>query len=260
MRPSPLLHPVALLRKIICLGQKELAALVGKSTRTIQAVELKQLPLSEILAKTLSLETGVSLHWLLDGDPSKPPTADYAIYQEDGRAYTLETYDLARARRENVTTDIWQRRPGTLLVPAGIAMIELVHLLARLAFPLFTAVKTGHEDLAIYKLNKFAKQFNEEFGYVISEEVLKFLKLTRKLVAEPSVEEEVFPDFIKKHGKVLISPKIPKDEWEDAGLSGNTIEEKLKSLKEALAAFIEEVPAIDVVKRTAKPKIKKSRR
>ena len=73
MRPSPLRHPVAVLRILIGINQRELADLCACSPRTIQAVELLKLPLSTNLAQKISAATGVSLEWLLDGDCEAPP-------------------------------------------------------------------------------------------------------------------------------------------------------------------------------------------
>src|SRR5262249_44490509 len=70
MRPSPLRHTLAILRTTIGLTQKELADLVGRAPRTIQAIELKHLPLSEELALRIASETGVDESWLLQGDTS----------------------------------------------------------------------------------------------------------------------------------------------------------------------------------------------
>ncbi|RYD74875.1 MAG: XRE family transcriptional regulator, partial [Verrucomicrobiaceae bacterium] len=65
-------HPLAKLRLWLALGQKEMAALIGCSRATIQAVELGQLSLSDSLAETISRKTGVSARWLLAGDPNAP--------------------------------------------------------------------------------------------------------------------------------------------------------------------------------------------
>lgn len=73
MRLSPLRHPLAVLRTTIGLTQKEMADLVQRSTRTIQAVELGQLPLSEDLAKAIAEATGVDQGWLLENNPKTPP-------------------------------------------------------------------------------------------------------------------------------------------------------------------------------------------
>lgn len=260
MRTAPIRHPVAVLRQITGLSQKDLADLVGRKPRSIQSVELMTLRLSEGLANDIARETGVPLDWLLNGDVSKQPTADPEICGKNGMPYTRETYELARAKRESENglnaNDLWKRRPGTLRVPAVIAMTELWHLVAQLALPLFAAAKTGHEDLAVYRLKKFAEQFTDEFGYVVSEEALKFLRETRTRMAEESSwQEEIFPGFLKEHGEVFLSAKVPQKEWKDQGLKGGTFQEKLKSLSMVVEKkYIESVAAIEGAKQSEKPK------
>jgi len=73
MRRSPLRHPLAILRTTIGLTQKELAALVDRAARTIQSVELGQLPLSEDLATVIAQATGIDAGWLLENNPATPP-------------------------------------------------------------------------------------------------------------------------------------------------------------------------------------------
>jgi len=73
MRLSPLKHTLAVLRTTIGLTQKEMGELVHRAARTIQAVELGQLPLSEDLALEIAEATGVDAGWLLENDPQSPP-------------------------------------------------------------------------------------------------------------------------------------------------------------------------------------------
>jgi DNA-binding XRE family transcriptional regulator len=103
MRPSPLKHPVAILRKVIGLGQKELADLCNCSTRTIQAVELVKLPLSESLATRIARATGARLEWLLAGDVSVPPTPGTSVtpFFCLGEAYTKDVFERHRALVES---------------------------------------------------------------------------------------------------------------------------------------------------------------
>jgi transcriptional regulator with XRE-family HTH domain len=92
MRKSPLRHTLAVLRVKLNLRQKEMADLVGCSTSTIQAIELKKLPLKEELAGRIAFHTGVSIGWLLDNDVNRPPV------NGNGEAYTVEKYRDERGR------------------------------------------------------------------------------------------------------------------------------------------------------------------
>jgi transcriptional regulator with XRE-family HTH domain len=112
MRPSPLRHPLAVLRQIIGLGQKQLAEHVGKSTPTIQAIELGKLKLSETLAARIEEETGVSAGWLLNGDVDRP------IEHRSGAAYHKDDYELARAMRSPLPKQV-DKRPLRYSFAAG---------------------------------------------------------------------------------------------------------------------------------------------
>jgi transcriptional regulator with XRE-family HTH domain len=102
MRPSPLRHPVAVLRGILKIGQAEFGKICGCSARTIQAVELKKLALSESLATRISTATGVSVAWLLDGDPSAPPVTETpSSIIAPRRPYTFDLYEKYCALKES---------------------------------------------------------------------------------------------------------------------------------------------------------------
>lgn len=102
MRISPLRHPLAILRITIGLTQKQMAELVQRSARTIQAIELGQLPLSEDLALVVAQATGIDAGWLLEKNPATPPrkglTAAHAGNTEG--AFTREDYELHRSIME----------------------------------------------------------------------------------------------------------------------------------------------------------------
>jgi len=72
---------------MIGLTQKELAVLVGRATRTIQAIELEQLPLSEELALRIAEEAPARRMELISLRNERGP-------------YTKEDFEWARAYRE----------------------------------------------------------------------------------------------------------------------------------------------------------------
>ena len=72
-RPSQKKTTPAVLRSLIGLRDTEMAALLGCSVNTIWSVESGRLKLSEQLAKKMSHQTGVSMEWLLNGDPLARP-------------------------------------------------------------------------------------------------------------------------------------------------------------------------------------------
>ena len=91
------------MRTMIGLTQKELAVLVGRSTRTIQAIELEQLPLSEELGLRIAEETGVDEGWLLKNDLNEPPARRMELIslRNERGPYTREDFEWARAYRES---------------------------------------------------------------------------------------------------------------------------------------------------------------
>lgn len=102
MRISPLRHPLAVLRTTLGLTQKEMAQLVQRSARTIQAIELGKLPLSEELALMIAQATGVDAGWLLEKNPDTPPRKGL-MAAHAGQAtgvYTREDYELHRSIME----------------------------------------------------------------------------------------------------------------------------------------------------------------
>ena len=106
MRVSPLRHPLAILRKTIRLTQKEMADLVQRSARTIQAIELDQLPLSEELARLIAQATGIDAGWLLEKNPATPPRKGLTAAQL-GKAsgpYSLDDYEAHRALMESAAS------------------------------------------------------------------------------------------------------------------------------------------------------------
>lgn len=91
MRRSNEKHTLAILRLTIGIGQKEMARLVGKSTGTIQAIELGRLKLSPALGYDIAYHTAVDLKWLLDDDISRP------LADERGRPYSKATFEWRQA-------------------------------------------------------------------------------------------------------------------------------------------------------------------
>lgn len=106
MRVSPLRHPLAILRTTIRLTQKEMADLVQRSARTIQAIELGQLPLSEELAMLIAQATGIDAGWLLEKNPATPTRKGLTAAQLGNASgpYSLDDYEAHRALMESAAS------------------------------------------------------------------------------------------------------------------------------------------------------------
>jgi transcriptional regulator with XRE-family HTH domain len=177
MRPSPLRHPLAVLRLILKMGQAELAELCGCSTPTIQAVELCKLPLSKGLAVRVAEATGISVEWLLNGDPEAPPKVGRALGTMllPRSRYTYEVYENHRAVLEVPT---WATKgdkkadiPKKLLkeCPSLVGAPEVAQEQdAELIMMYLEVLKISRDDLRgmvlRWRLRKFLEELAAEFA------------------------------------------------------------------------------------------------
>lgn len=90
MRPSRLLTAAAVLRTTLGKRSKEWAQILGCSADTLHSIESGRggrYKLSPKMATKMFHETGISIDWLLAGDPKAPPVA------ANGEPYTRKIYD-----------------------------------------------------------------------------------------------------------------------------------------------------------------------
>lgn len=166
MRVSLLKHPLAVLRTTIGLGQKEMAELVGRSVRTIQAVELNTLPLSEDLGKTIAVKTGVSLKWLMDGNPDAP------IVEHNGGPYTKEIFErvASGAGAPELTTPL----DGLL------SIVSVAYVFSEIYRGSLAAMTKADSELYHYKVRRAVESVTKEYkGYDDFQEddvLLRFLE------------------------------------------------------------------------------------
>lgn len=175
-------HTLAILRRVIELTQSDLADLVGRSPRTIQAIEAGRLTLSEDLAVRTSHETGVSMHWLLANRPDDPPTTAVS-----GTAFTKSVYEETRAKilagenpnmaeisfsQDGIAPNVG---PAPLIRQIFDRVNSLQHpdmdfWLVSVLSAIFAAVKAGQARLAMYRLSEFTKAMHKEFGQQLGDE------------------------------------------------------------------------------------------
>ena len=148
MRVSPQKHTLAVLRLLIGLTQKEMAAVLHCSAPTIQAIELEKLNLSEKLAGFASLQTGINLAWLLNNDVTQPPI------DVKGKPYTTKTFEefqaIAGFRKEPMHA-------------SELASFFRDKLSRRLSALLLRAYINDETDLCGYKLSKAFDEFEKQF-------------------------------------------------------------------------------------------------
>jgi hypothetical protein len=150
MRPSPKKHNLARLRvDALHIGQKEMADVARCSTRAIQSVELKTLPLSESLARRISAATGVGLRWLLDNDLNAP------IVNRAGYPYlrlTFESRQAGKAFGDN-------RLSRQSLADYAASVYGQIRAI------LSSASKRNFAEVATWRLGKFLDTCRREFGH-----------------------------------------------------------------------------------------------
>jgi transcriptional regulator with XRE-family HTH domain len=139
-------HPLAVLRRIANLAQKELAHIAGVETVTIQKIESCRRRLTPELGLRISNQTGVSCEWLLKGDPRVPPVTDGGP-----DPYTASHYSYRqKLMKENF--------PGFLLpTMAAVALADMLKALAA------AHEKRRSNECALHLVNLLA-QLTEKFG------------------------------------------------------------------------------------------------
>ena len=193
MRQSPRRHTLAVLRLLIGLTQKEMAALVGRSVVTIQKIELGKLRLGPELADEISGQTWVSLKWLLDGDIKMAPVA--AV----GGPYTKKLFELRQAQL--------QGNPGMgQQEPAIWAKFYISQQVAEYAAAAGAAVKQKKLELFNYKFRKAIESLKKEFG---CEESIRSLE---KLNQKATDDDKLLADSILAVGKLFraVDTHCPK--------------------------------------------------
>ncbi len=146
MRRSPELHALAALRLELNLTQKELARRIGMSPKTIQAVELKKLELSDKMAMRVHDETGVDIGWLKNGKPSVP-------VDSMGNALTLEKYEKKRAADWSNSDPHFQAHVTGIY--SGVSVLALLGLYVKM-----NNERSAHLQ---YKVNEMILDLYKEF-------------------------------------------------------------------------------------------------
>lgn len=149
MRRSPQRHPLAVLRTLIGLTQKEMAAILECSVPTVQAVELGKLPLSSKLGNRISFETGVSLDWLMKGDVKAP------IVNLRGQPYAQKAYEIRRAELS---------RPRVAISDSIHVHMVLYRTIFRITSLLQHTFNTDNFVLGAYKLEAALDVLTKEFN------------------------------------------------------------------------------------------------
>lgn len=131
--------------------------LINRTARTIQAIELRQMPLSEELAHAIAQATAVDVDWLRAGDPTQPPRSG-DLEPGDARSgpYTKAVFQAHRAKVETtpgMNLDEWDEQ-----LMAGVQQI-LAHTHTAVDGTLLRW-KLYRTILSLSKEHKFALKFS----------------------------------------------------------------------------------------------------
>jgi hypothetical protein len=188
MRRSPLLHPLAVLRTITGLSQKEFADLIGASTANVQAIELRKRRLTDSRAVRISLETGVDVGWLLSNRPKDPPMA------EGGMGFDRCFFDQHRADVEF----------GHIGLAPTIAEGCLINCLGLIAAIMLKAHERGRCNLYVYKLQCSLKAIGADIGVGDGQTLLPSVK------PKNSLADETVREFVRRFRAIVQAKESSK--------------------------------------------------
>jgi hypothetical protein len=148
MRRSSQKTTAAVLRKFLGIRtSEEMARILKRSEHTIRSVESGRLKLSPSLAVRMFHETGISIDWLMKGDPTVPPIA------ESGEPYTPKIYERTQAQK------LPYDEPGP-----KFRSIDKLGFCARLIAILESASAKKDYFMARYKVDTALDSLRREFG------------------------------------------------------------------------------------------------
>ncbi len=149
MRASKMQHPLALLRRALDLSQKELADLAGCSTSAIQRIELNGLKLSEAMAASIAIRTGVGFQWLMSGNPGVP------IQNAFGQTMTRE--ELAQIRGE-------LRWPPGQMSELNVIKSDYQDICYRLAKLVIASAEKGDQYVCLQRVDTLLRELEQHFA------------------------------------------------------------------------------------------------
>jgi len=145
---STLKTTAAKLRSIIKEKDSVWADMLGKSVHTIRHLEAGTLKLSSALAAKMNYETGISIRWLMDGNPDAP-----AVAFRGGQEFTEAIYEKIQAEKKHFAQvkekDINNNLPEFIGTIYGI---------------LRSANRKRKFHLATYKIWRALNELRNEFG------------------------------------------------------------------------------------------------
>jgi hypothetical protein len=162
---STLKTTAAVLRKITGETDADWADILGKSVHTIRHLEAGSLKLSAAMAAKMNYASGISIKWLMDGNPDAPPVS------AGGQKYTKAIYDNAQARKKYFAT-----------VKDSDVKNTVLDVLCAICAILVSANRKRNYHLAVYRTAKALAELRDEFGeakdFAEYDTVLRYVRLT----------------------------------------------------------------------------------
>jgi len=143
---STLKTTAAVVRSIAGEQDWKWAEIMGKSIHTIRHLEAGTLKLSPAMAAKMNHETGISIAWLMKGNPKDPVSVS-------GEKYTKAIYD--RAQAEKIYYD---------KVHDFYLVNDAIHFFAHLRAILANANRNKNYHMAAYQMGKVIGELRNEFG------------------------------------------------------------------------------------------------
>lgn len=218
MRQSSFRHPVAVLRKIISMSQPDFSRLAGIAESTLAKIESLRLPLSKENAIKVSTQTGVSMRWLMAGDPLATPIADELRFLTNNKKpvpFTRELFEQCRAKIElgdSPEIDVVAQLP-LLELRAMAASTTTVSQQRMFSYK----VKKLFEDLAKefpIRDVEIARQERQIFALKELEYTLPGLKGALMTAMKQPVNEGIVILLQRLVDYSVVLGHIPKNEWQ----------------------------------------------
>jgi len=147
MRTSSRKTTSAVLRDIIGIKVPEWAKILDRSPHTVCDLECGRLKLSPELATIMNYESGVSIRWLLDGDPSAPAIS------ADGRDYTEKIFEEVQGQKKYFAH-----------VKENAVKIDAIEFLRRICNILLSANRKRCYHLTAYWIGKALDEWSAQLG------------------------------------------------------------------------------------------------
>ena len=182
------------------LTKEQVAKWLKISVSAVEKIESGKLPLTKNNAEVISLNTGVSVDWLL-GNKSKP------IVDDDGRKFTQKTFEQTQEWLKTPAFQIWQ------------SVFVLVYGVKNLAEITILACELGKIHSYWKKLHDTLFEIRESFPK--EARVAEITSLMPEFKSGKVNNPSILPDFFSKFGVACegslnrIAEQLEQQDWDN---------------------------------------------